>query len=58
MTDTRTHFVVFETEKDHPLSKRDPRNLWVQHNYKLADCNKVNPHFKTEYRKAYSPKKK
>ena len=42
-------FAVYQTEKDHPFSSRDPRNQFVQNNYKYESMNKVSPFYKTIY---------
>ena len=56
--DERQMFTVFPKEEDHPYKRRDPRNQFVQNNYKDYELNRVNPHFKTVYMKSYSPKRR
>lgn len=56
--DDRIQFTVFPKEEDHPYKNKDPRNQFVQNNYKYYDLNRVNPHFKTIYMKSFSPKRR
>ena len=56
MIESKKHFAVYEKEEDHPFKQWDPRNLYVQHNYKFADDNLVEPYFTTCYNFNYKEK--
>ena len=44
-------------ETDHPYSIDDPRNQYVQNNYRAREpeYNRVKPHYASDYRKEFSP---
>ena len=55
--DPALHSYTYRLETDHPYSINDPRNQYVQHNYRYRadELNKVKPHFHTTYQRSYSP---
>ena len=54
------HSTIFKNEQDHPFYGKDPRNMYVQDNYKFKEdrFNLVKNHWNTSYSRQYSPPKK
>ena len=55
--DLTQHTYAHRLETDHPFSTEDPRNQYVQNNYRAKEptYNRVRPHYATESRRNFSP---
>ena len=54
--DPQTLSYVYPREQDHPYSLVDPRNQFVQYNYRNEKNNKVAPHFRSSYTRNFNEK--